>query len=75
MTGWPAGPSTRRSATCGAVSRTIAMVVAREAIDAGLAGIDPATDVAALVDAAMWWPAYVPYRPARQAERRRAGET
>ena len=29
----------------------------------------------ALVDAAMWWPAYVPYRPARQAERRRAGET
>jgi len=58
-----------------AVSRTIAMVVAREAIDAGLAGIDPATDVASLVDAAMWWPAYVPYRPARHPERRRAGET
>ena len=32
------------------------------------------TDVDALVDAAMWWPAYVPYVPARPAERRRAGE-
>jgi hypothetical protein len=27
------------------------------------------------VDGAMWWPAYVPYLPARVGERRRAGET
>ena len=30
---------------------------------------------AAEVDAAMWWPAYVPYQPARTEERRRATET
>jgi malic enzyme len=48
------------------VSRRIAVVVAREA-----GGLD---DVEAAVDAAMWWPAYVPYLPAREGERRRAGE-
>ena len=32
------------------------------------------TDVDALVDAAIWWPDYVPYVPARPAERRRASE-
>jgi malic enzyme len=47
-----------------AVSRAIAVRVAREAVDEGLAGIDPATDIEALIDAAMWWPHYVPYLPA-----------
>jgi hypothetical protein len=28
-----------------------------------------------VVDGAMWWPAYVPYVPARRAERRRVTET
>jgi malic enzyme len=58
-----------------AVSRSIAVAVATEAIAGGLAGIDPATDVEALVDDAMWWPEYVPYVPARPVERRRDGET
>ena len=57
-----------------AVSRTIAIEVAREAVVAGVAGIDPAIDIDALVDAATWWPAYVPYVPARPVERRRDGE-
>ena len=56
------------------VTRSIAAVVAREAIDAGLAGIPSDTDIDALVDAAIWWPDYAPYVPARTAERRRAGE-
>jgi malic enzyme len=44
------------------VSRTIALAVAREAISSGLA---PANDaLEADLDAAMWWPAYVPYLPA-----------
>ena len=58
-----------------AVSRSIAIEVAREALAAGLAGIDPGSDVEALVDAAMWWPEYVPYQRARLAERRRLIET
>jgi malic enzyme len=58
-----------------AVSRSIATRVAQEAVDEGLAGIDPRTDIAALIDGAMWWPAYVPYWPARPAERRRETET
>jgi malic enzyme len=53
------------------VSRAIAIRVAREAVDEGLAGIDPSTDIEALIDGAMWWPAYVPYLPAHPAERRR----
>ncbi len=60
------------------VTRAIAVAVAREAVAAGVAGVaadagDP--DLEALVDAAMWWPAYVPYTPARHAERRRVSET
>ncbi len=58
-----------------AVTRAIAMAVAREAIEAGLAGVAADTDVDRLIDGAMWWPAYVPYVPVRHAERRRAGET
>ncbi len=57
------------------VTRSIAVVVAREAIDSGQARIAPDTDVEALVDGAAWWPAYVPYIPARIAERRRVTET
>jgi malic enzyme len=44
-----------------AVSRSIAVAVAGEAL-------------AAEVDAAMWWPAYVPYTPVRAQERRREAE-
>ena len=49
-----------------AVSRRIAIAVAREA-----GGVD---DVEAAIDAATWWPAYVPYVPLRPAERRRISE-
>ena len=55
--------STRRSASCARSRARSRAVVAREAIDAGLAGIPADTDIDALVDAAMWWPAYVPYVP------------
>jgi malic enzyme len=42
----------------------VALAVAREAVASGLA--EPTSDEAieADVDAAMWWPAYVPYVPA-----------
>ena len=59
------------------ISRQIAVVVAAEAVAAGLSaaaergGFDPETEV----DAAMWWPEYVPYTPARVDERRRRAET
>jgi malic enzyme len=46
------------------VTRAVAMAVADAAVDAGLAGIAPGTDVTAEVDAAMWWPDYVPYERA-----------
>jgi malate dehydrogenase (oxaloacetate-decarboxylating) len=49
------------------VSRRIAVAVAREA--------GTLEDPEAAVDAAMWWPAYVPYLPARPGERRRSAET
>jgi malic enzyme len=52
-------------ATLRAVSRRIAIAVAHEA---GCAAPE------AEVDAAMWWPAYVPYRPIRSQDRRRAHE-
>jgi malate dehydrogenase (oxaloacetate-decarboxylating) len=49
-----------------AVSRTIAIAVARDRLG----------DLAeAAVDAATWWPAYVPYEPIRVVERRRETET
>ena len=53
------------------VSRAIASRVAREALETGIAGIDPTTDIDVLIDGAMWWPDYVPYTPAHAAERRR----
>lgn len=44
------------------VSRAIALAVGREAIGSGLAA--PSETLEADIDAAMWWPAYVPYTPA-----------
>ena len=49
------------------VSRGIAIAVAREA--------GTVEDPDGAVDSAMWWPAYVPYLPARPVERRRSTET
>jgi malic enzyme len=46
------------------VSREIAIRVATEAIRSGLSPLPETTDVEALVDAFMWWPAYAPYRRA-----------
>jgi malate dehydrogenase (oxaloacetate-decarboxylating) len=46
----------------GPISRAIAIAVAREAINAGVARIAVDSDVPAIVDAATWQPAYVPYR-------------
>jgi malate dehydrogenase (oxaloacetate-decarboxylating) len=45
------------------VSRALAVAVAREAITSGL-GHTSLDAIEADVDAAMWWPAYVPYRRA-----------
>ena len=56
------------------VTRAIAIAVAREAVATGVAGISANEDIEALIDGAMWWPEYVPYSPARHAERRRAHE-
>lgn len=56
------------------VTRAIALAVAREAVDTGVSALPPGTDVERIVDAAMWWPSYADYIPARPAERRRAGE-
>ena len=59
-----------------ATSRRIAVVVAREAVAAGLSAaaergpFDPEPEV----DAATWSPAYVPYIPARVGERRLRAE-
>ena len=46
------------------VSRAIAVAVADEAVRSGSAGAAPDEATEAAVDAAMWWPAYVPYVPA-----------
>ena len=49
--------------------------MAREAVEAGLAAADLTSDaVPDAIDAATWWPAYVPYEPLRFAERRRESE-
>jgi malate dehydrogenase (oxaloacetate-decarboxylating) len=44
------------------VSRNIACAVAEQAVSEGVA--DPITDIDELIDQAMWYPAYLPYRPA-----------
>lgn len=46
------------------VSRDVAIAVAREAVSSGIASADPDA-IAADVDAAMWWPEYVPYLPVK----------
>jgi malic enzyme len=46
------------------VTRAVALAVARAAVASGIAGIGPGVDVPAAIDAAMWWPGYVPYQPA-----------
>ena len=51
-----------------AISRAIAVRVAGEAIRVGLSPLPADTDVEALVDGAMWWPAYAPYLRAQPAE-------
>ena len=45
------------------VSRRVALAVAREAVRTGRSSAD-ASSLEVDIDAAMWWPAYVPYRPA-----------
>jgi malic enzyme len=52
------------------VSRRIALAVAREAIGSGLSRVHEAT-LEARIDAAMWWPGYVPYRVAPTASPQR----
>jgi malate dehydrogenase (oxaloacetate-decarboxylating) len=46
------------------VSRHVGLAVAREAMRAGLAVERDDAELEAELDAAMWWPSYVPYRPA-----------
>ncbi|HET7029728.1 MAG TPA: NAD-dependent malic enzyme [Candidatus Limnocylindrales bacterium] len=54
------------------VTRAIARTVVAEARVAGIAGLAPDADLDAEVDAAMWWPDYVPYVLATE---RRSGPT
>ena len=51
-----------------AISRWVAIAVATEARHAGVAGLADDRDIAAEVDAATWWPAYVPYTRGRSAD-------
>jgi malate dehydrogenase (oxaloacetate-decarboxylating) len=44
-----------------AIARRVAIAVATEARHAGVAGVADDLDIAAEVDAATWWPVYVPY--------------
>jgi malic enzyme len=53
------------------IARDVAIAVAQEARRSGVAGIGPERDLAAEVDAASWWPAYVPYHRADRPDRRR----
>ena len=53
-----------------AISREVALAVASEAVRSGLAGIGPDVDLPAVVDEAMWHPAYVPYIRSRAAVHR-----
>ena len=54
------------------VARAVALAVAREAIDAGVAAIERGADLESEIDAAMWWPAYAPYRAPAEAAVSRA---
>ncbi|MEX1335046.1 MAG: NAD-dependent malic enzyme [Candidatus Limnocylindrales bacterium] len=55
------------------ISREVGLAVAREAVASGVAGVDPDTDLEAVLDEAMWWPAYVPYIKSRVAVHRAGG--
>jgi len=48
-----------------ALARQVAIAVAEEARQSGVARIGPELAIAAEIDAARWWPAYVPYSRAR----------
>ena len=50
------------------MTRAIALAVAAAAREDGLAGLAADVDLDTAIDAAMWWPDYVPYAPA--ADRR-----
>jgi malate dehydrogenase (oxaloacetate-decarboxylating) len=52
------------------ISRIVAIAVAREALESGVAGVSRTTDLAAAVDDAMWHPTYVPYIRSRAAVHR-----
>ena len=52
------------------ISRAVGLAVAQEAVDAGVAQVDPGTDLEAVLDEAMWWPSYVPYIKSRAAVHR-----
>jgi malic enzyme len=54
----------------GPISRAVAIAVAGQAVAEGLAGIPATTDVATLIEEAMWCPAYVPYIKSRVAAHR-----
>ena len=55
-----------------AVTRAIALAVATAAREDGLAAVAPDADLEAAVDAAMWWPDYVPYVAAEERRSRDA---
>ena len=52
------------------ISREVALAVATEAVASGVAGVSAGTDLAAVLDEAMWWPSYVPYIRSRAAVHR-----
>ena len=52
------------------ISRVVALAVASEAVRSGVAGIGPDVDLPAVIDEAMWHPAYVPYIRSRAAVHR-----
>jgi malate dehydrogenase (oxaloacetate-decarboxylating) len=52
------------------VTRAIALAVATAAREDGLGGLPDDENVEAAVEAAMWWPDYVPYEPAEDRRSR-----
>ena len=52
------------------VTRAIALAVANAARDLELSALGPGVDLEAEIDAAMWWPDYVPYLPSEDRRSR-----
>jgi malic enzyme len=52
------------------ISRAVALAVAQEAVDSGVAQVRAGTDLETVLDEAMWWPSYVPYIKSRVAVHR-----